>query len=142
MKKKWNQTFKFSPKLLCVAVMSIKCGTSFQNLMSHLNLFICFWKCENSFENYVISWRLTKTNLMEFRRNYKTFVDQIMTWFKLQIEFFDDFLWNSANMKEIAIVLQRKNIIKQMKLQTTADIWGIILKFLIVALKNFVKVIY
>ena len=79
---------------------------------------------------------------MEFRRNYKTFVDQIMTWFKLQIEFFDDFLWNSANMKEIAIVLQRKNIIKQMKLQTTADIWGIILKFLFVALKNFVKVIW
>jgi len=45
-----------------------------------------------------------------------------MTWFKLQIEFFDDFLWNSANMKEIAIVLQRKNIIKQMKLQTIARI--------------------
>ena len=78
MKKKWNQTFKFSPKLQCVAMMSIKCGTSFQNLMFHLNLFICFWKCENSFENYVISWRLTKTNLMEFSRNYKTFVDQII----------------------------------------------------------------
>ena len=64
-----------------------------------------------------------------------------MTCFKLQIEFFDDFLSNSANMKEIAIFLQRKNIIKQMKLQTIADTWGIIFMFLNIALKNFVKVI-